>query len=250
MALQEEFEQQGNFLFRYRGQLPIVIFVIGAFVLYFTRSENLSFLNETHDKIYDFAALGISIIGLFVRAYTVGRAAPNTSGRNTSEGQVAETVNTSGIYSVVRHPLYVGNYLMWTGIALLTQNVWFVVAYTFVYWVYYERIMFAEEQFLRRKFGTQYTDWAAKTPAFIPCFKNAKKNVLPLNIKKAIRQEKTGLFLLTIVMYLMNLIAQFGETNDLDSINYFNEWAYIAGFGVFSYAFIKLLQKTTKILSD
>jgi hypothetical protein len=30
--------------------------------------------------------------------------------------------------------------------------------------------MFAEEQFLRKKFGALYTDWAAKTPAFIPSF--------------------------------------------------------------------------------
>ena len=61
---------------------------------------------------------------------------------------------------------------MWLGAALLIANAWFVVVFILVYWVYYERIMYAEEQFLRRKFGTVYTDWAAHTPAFIPSFKH------------------------------------------------------------------------------
>ena len=246
MALQEEFEEQGNFLFKYRGHLPILIFFIGAFVLYFTRKEGSLFENEFNNNIFDYLAFGISLIGLFVRAYTVGRAAPNTSGRNTTEGQVADDVNTTGVYSIVRHPLYVGNFLMWTGIALLTQNLWFVMAYVFLYWVYYERIMFAEEQFLRRKFGEKYTNWAAKTPAFVPCFKKWKKNALAFNLKKAIRQEKTGFFLLAIVMYAMNLLAQYAEGL---KINYLNEWGYLAILGVGSYILIKILQKA-KVLND
>ena len=41
---------------------------------------------------------------LYCWAYT-----KNTSGRNTHD-QVADSLNTSGIYSIVRHPLYVGNF--------------------------------------------------------------------------------------------------------------------------------------------
>jgi hypothetical protein len=37
-----------------------------------------------------------------------------------------------------------------------------------IYWLYYERIMFAEEQFLRRKFGNAYDKWSEKVSAFIP----------------------------------------------------------------------------------
>ena len=74
----------------------------------------------------------------------------NTSGRNTSEGQVADTINQTGMYSMVRHPLYVGNFIMWLGIALFTASIWFVLLFIAVYWLYYERIMYAEEQFMRR----------------------------------------------------------------------------------------------------
>jgi len=247
MALQEEFEKQGNFLFVYRGHLPIIIFAVGAVVMYFTRTDSLLFLSELQKQILDYTALIISLSGLLLRAYTVGRAAPNTSGRNTTEGQVADDVNTTGIYSIVRHPLYVGNFLMWAGIALITHNLWFVMTFVFLYWVYYERIMFAEEQFLRRKFGQKYIDWAAQTPAFIPCFKKWKKNALALNLKKAIRQEKTGFFLLTLVMYILNLVGQFTEKQEIEYLNF---WGYLAILGIVSYGFIKFLQKATTVLTD
>ena len=35
-----------------------------------------------------------------------------TSGKNTAK-QIAESLNTSGIYSVLRNPLYLANFLNW-----------------------------------------------------------------------------------------------------------------------------------------
>ena len=42
-----------------------------------------------------------------------------TSDRRTAEGQVPDEPNTTGIYSVMRNPLYVGDLFKWPGIALL-----------------------------------------------------------------------------------------------------------------------------------
>ncbi len=99
---------------------------------------------------------------------TVGFAPKNTSGRNTAAGQMADELNVTGIYSIVRHPLYVGNFFMWLGPVLFLRSVWFTIVFCLVYWLYYERIMFAEEQFLRRKFGDAYDKWSEKVKAFIP----------------------------------------------------------------------------------
>ncbi|WP_317038972.1 hypothetical protein ACF3NR_05840 [Vaginella massiliensis] len=52
------------------------------------------------------------------------------------------------MYSMVRQPLYLSNFLMWIAPAMLTGNFWFIVAFCLFYWVYYERFMYAEEQFL------------------------------------------------------------------------------------------------------
>ena len=37
-----------------------------------------------------------------------------------------------------------------------------------MFWMYYERIIFAEEAFLSKKFGETYTKWCNATPVFIP----------------------------------------------------------------------------------
>ncbi|MGJ1361130.1 methyltransferase family protein [Sphingobacterium spiritivorum] len=151
MALKEEFERQGNWLFKYRSYLPIGILMITLLVLVYESllNKKLVFCSTT----YDIICLGIGIIGLAIRVYTVGYTPKNTSGRNTHQGQVGDTLNKTGIYSIVRHPLYLGNFFMWLGAAMLTANIWFVAAFILFYWIYYERIMFTEEQFLERKFG-------------------------------------------------------------------------------------------------
>ncbi len=110
---------------------------------------------------------GISLTGLAMRAYIVGCAAPGTSGRNRG-AQVAESLNTTGAYSLVRHPLYFANAIMWLGPLLYPRSFWPALVLVLVFWLYYERIMFAEEEFLRGKYGQAFLDWAARTPAFLP----------------------------------------------------------------------------------
>ena len=150
-----------------------------------------------HWHLYEYLCLAVSLSGTLVRIYTVGHTPVGTSGRNTAN-QVADVLNTTGIYSTVRHPLYLGNFLMWLGIALLTCNVGFVAVFVLAYWLYYERIMYAEEQFLRRKFGDTYLRWAERTPAFIPCLKRFRPTDLPFSWKKVIKKEKNGVFALSV----------------------------------------------------
>src|SRR5699024_7551111 len=210
MALQEEMERQGNWLFQHRSFLPIIPLII-AFVLYLRMKTypEIFILEETrYELFYEMSAVFVSLLGFFVRVITIGFTPKNTSGRNTSEGQVADTLNTTGIYSTVRHPLYLGNFLMWLGIALWTGNFWFIIAFCLFYWVYYERIMFAEESFLRIKFGEEFLKWSEGTPAFIPKFRNYKKSFRAFNWRKVLRQEKNGLFALFLIFCLFNVIGE------------------------------------------
>ena len=166
MALVHEFEKSGNWLFRRRSWLPAILVIAGIIVLYLTNRQAI-----LYDSTEELAFLGISLLGEAVRIITVGFAPRGTSGRNTAAGQVADELNNSGIYSVVRHPLYIGNFLMWLGPVLFLRSLMAVVFFILVYWLYYERIMFAEEQFLRRKFGEIYDKWSENVKAVIPRFK-------------------------------------------------------------------------------
>ena len=196
MSLKESFEKSGNWLFRYRSYIP-VIFLLTAFpVIAITPvpvfSESLTCLSVI-----------LSLMGVGVRAYTIGTTPRGTSGRNTSK-QVAETLNTSGIYSLVRHPLYLGNYMMWAGLALFAYNIWYFIIVSLVFWIYYERIMFAEEAFLQGKFGEVFQVWASQVPAFFPRFKGFRPAAMPFSLKSVLRREYSGIFALTLVYFLMD----------------------------------------------
>jgi protein-S-isoprenylcysteine O-methyltransferase Ste14 len=216
LALQEEFEEQGKWLFKYRGTIPLVILLIGT-VMYVRREiyPDTFFLEETpYEVYYEMFCLFLSLIGLGIRVYTVGHTPKNTSGRNT-QGQVADTLNTTGIYSMVRHPLYLGNFFMWLGPTMMTGNLWFIIAFCFFYWIYYERIMFAEEQFLRGKFGNVYVDWAKNVPAFIPNLRNFTPPNLPFSFRKVLKKEKNGLVAVFLIFFAFDLLGELieGETN-------------------------------------
>lgn len=248
MALQEEMERQGNFLFKYRSYFPLLVLAIGIGLYLRTELYPETFLlkGTPYEIYYEMLALIISLAGLVVRVYTVGHTPKNTSGRNTKEGQVADTLNTTGIYSIVRHPLYVGNFLMWFGPAMLTGHFWFIVAFCLFYWVYYERIMFAEEQFLRRKFGETYLTWAEKVNAFIPDFRNFSKPNLPFSWKKVLKKEKNGLFALFLVFSVFDVTGEIIQQQS--NYNYFLiAMCILTGI---SYGVLKYLKKKTTVLNE
>ena len=60
-----------------------------------------------------------------------------------------------------------------------------------------------EEEFLRNKFGSDYTSWATCIPAFIPSFKQFVKNPLPYKYKNIIRREYTSLSAMIILILLL-----------------------------------------------
>jgi protein-S-isoprenylcysteine O-methyltransferase Ste14 len=246
MPLLQEMEQQGLVLFKYRGTLPVIIILAGLAVYVNTklsRSE-ITFMSEQN---YEFVCLAVALFGGFIRAYTVGYTPFNTSGRNI-DGQVADTVNTNGIYSIVRHPLYVGNFFCSLGIAMLTQNLWFVLFFVMVYWVYYERIMVAEEQFLTKKFGARYTDWASVTPAFIFNFKLWKKPQWPFKILKVIRGEKNIFFYIFLIIFIFTAVGEYAVKGKIEFQRPY--WAIACGCWVVIYLILKLLKNYTKVLND
>ena len=110
MNLPNSLEKQGEFLFRYRGLFPVLLFVI--VVPFIFLGNNAS---ENNLIVFNFS-LFLTFSGFLLRFYTVGTTLKGTSGRNTKK-QVASRLNCTGIYSIVRHPLYLGNFLIWNGIS-------------------------------------------------------------------------------------------------------------------------------------
>lgn len=246
MALKTEFATQGNFLFRYRSYFPIMLLPLAAWVIYLQRGDAI-FESSSLLKL-EYLAIIICTVGLIIRIITVGFTPANTSGRNTAQGQVADTVNTQGMYSLVRHPLYVGNFFMWLGIAVLTANFWFILSFIFAYWLYYERIMYAEEDFLTTKFGSRYTDWTAVTPAFIPRLGGWKGSDLTFSIKKVLKKEKNGLFAIFLLVWIFDIYVNYLKSGQFIVFTTHLFWL-MALTGV-TYFILKVIKKYTNILDE
>ena len=243
MALIHSFEKSGNTLFRYRGQIPVVLFILVIPVLYFT---DTNWMDRNTYQILTGLAIAISILGFIVRAISIGTTPKGTSGRNT-EQQVAEVLNQTGIYSMVRHPLYLGNYLMWIGIVVFTFNIYFILMVSLAYWLYYERIMFAEERFLERKFGNDYLDWSLKVPAFIPASKNYIKGKIPFSLITVLRREYSG-FLATVLSYtFIDHLRYYFKTGTFEPLRFST---YALGVAIIITLILRTLKHSTKLLNE
>ena len=247
MALQEEWTKRGQWLFRYRGTAPLLLLIPGLGI-YLYNKINPSFNFPRFDlpeQTYELICLAVSLFGLVIRIYTVGHTPKNTSGRNIKQ-QRADSLNTTGIYSLVRHPLYLGNFFMWLGAALLTENPWFILVFCLIYWIYYERIMFAEEQFLRKKFGDSYLKWAEKVPAFIPRFRGFAPPDTPLSWRKVLKKEKNGLAATFLVFFIFDTYGALIR-NPFE----YNRWLAIGTLvTVLLYLILTLLKRRTGWLNE
>jgi len=210
MALIHEFENSGNWLFRRRGWLPLVLLAAGIVMMYLGNRQALFF--DLRDEII---FLSVSMLGEIIRIITVGFAARNTSGRNTVAGQIADDLNTTGLYSIVRHPLYTGNFLMWFGPVLFLRSAWFAVVFILIYWLYYERIMFAEEQFLRKKFGEAYDKYSEKVSSFIPFTFNFIKPALPFSVRSVLSREYNSFLNIFLIFALLDFCRNYFRTEKL-----------------------------------
>lgn len=244
MSLIHEFERSGNFLFRYRGQIPVVFFLLAAPVVLFS---NYEWMGPQISFALSLVSILVSLAGILVRAYTIGTTPAGTSGRNRDK-QVAEQLNSTGIYSVVRHPLYLGNYMMWAGLLLFTGHIWFILAISLVYWIYYERIMFAEERFLEGKYGQAYTDWAMTAPPFFPRLKGFKKPSIPFSFRSVLRREYSGWLATAFGFLFIDLLRQY---NLHGAFYYWDSWSVYFFLAFLLLALIlRTIKHNTRILHE
>jgi len=201
-------------------------------------------LGNTAENIYDFFCISISILGLVVRCLTVGYVIEGSSGINT-KSQKARTLNTTGMYSIVRHPLYFGNFIIFFGIILFPQVLWFTLIAILAFWLYYERIIFAEKKFFKKEFGNIYLDWVEKTPAFIPKFKNWQQPTLPFSFKKVIKREYSGLFAIIASFAFIDIARNILTEGKLE---FDLKWVIIFMISSIVYITVLILEKKTHIL--
>jgi protein-S-isoprenylcysteine O-methyltransferase Ste14 len=242
MALREEFERSGNWFFIWRSYLPAVMIApMYLAMLHFQRPLGSHRVQEQ----WEIVCLVVSFLGLLVRVLTVGYAPAGTSGRNTTK-QIADVLNTTGMYSMVRHPLYLGNFLIWLGISMFCLEWWLVAIFCLTYTVYYERIMFAEEEFLRRKFGGEYEQWSTRTPAILPNFRLWRRPAMSFSWRSVLRREYPGVLGIVAVFFTLETLEHF-----IVDRRWVIEWpwAVFGTIGVVGFIALRTIKKWTPLLN-
>lgn len=245
MALIEEFEKTGNWLFRWRSFLPLALYILASIVIATDSDSD----HPLFSLAWSTTCLIIAMLGQIIRAITIGYTPKGTSGRNTKEGQVAEVLNQKGVYSMVRHPLYLGNFFMWLGLILYVGNLWFTITCSLLFWLYYERIMLAEEQFLLRKFGVHYEKWASETPPFVPSLSKYSPSNESFSMRNVLKREYSGFFAVFLSFSLLDAIKNYvhlGLYHWSEIISPF--WFSLLGFNLPLFLVLRFLKKNTRIL--
>ncbi len=152
--------------------------------------------------------------GACLRVWIVGKVPEGTSGRNRRE-QVAEELNTTGAYSLLRHPLYAANALMWSGVLLRPAIWWLWLVGMMMFALVYERIMLAEEAFLQRRFGARFQSWAEQTPALLLCFCRYRPAELPFRWRSVLRREYSTWWTAVASFAVMEALLQWRWTGTL-----------------------------------
>jgi len=234
MSLKNEFSITGNWLFKYRSFLPLIIIPLLFYCL-------LSPVNNLYSLLF-YSGLTVSLLGECIRIFTVAFVPAGTSGQNTKQ-QFATSLNQTGIYSMVRHPLYLGNFFMYLGPFIFAGNIYGIIIFILTFWIYYERIMFAEEAYLIAKFGSEYENWSSKTPAFMPDFFSYFPINSKFSLKKVLEREYSGVcgvfIIFTIVLIFRNYYFNF---NPIISM----AWKGIFLCNIFMYTILRILKKNRR----
>ena len=152
----------GNFFFRTRNALfPVIM----ALFLLFTRPHPALSAGHTGAVWLTLGAF-FALLGEAVRLFTIGFRYIERGGRG---GKVyASKLVTGGLFSHTRNPMYVGNLLIVLGLFMFSGSVLAFAVGVPIFLYVYLAITAAEEAYLQRSFGQEYTDYTRRVPRFFP----------------------------------------------------------------------------------
>jgi len=157
----------GNFFFKYRNWLFIILYLLLFIPSPPLFSEKL--LGPGYFYWPIIIGLAVTITGQAIRGATIGLAYIIRGGK---EGKVyAEELVTTGIFNHCRNPLYVGNILMLLGVGILSNSLLYVVIVMPLFLLIYQAIVLAEENFLRNKFGAAFEQYCSRVNRWVPSLK-------------------------------------------------------------------------------
>jgi protein-S-isoprenylcysteine O-methyltransferase Ste14 len=143
-----------DFLIHRRVPITGALFAVLLLEDVWSRTSPHNLANLSDYKVL--LGLGLVLSGLALRSWAAGTL------------HKRRVLTTSGPYSLVRHPLYLGSFMMMIGFCLLIddrENIYFVLGP--ILGIYLARTLH-EEKILAAAFPEQWAEFARKVPRFFP----------------------------------------------------------------------------------
>jgi protein-S-isoprenylcysteine O-methyltransferase Ste14 len=143
-----------NWFVRNRVRLSVVLFtgLIVAAVLLGVRPHNVINLS---DPIV-MAGLVLVIAGVLIRTWAAGTL------------RKREVLVQDGPYKFIRHPLYLGTFLLTTGFFVLCGFTLALILIVVPIFLAYVFAIHHEERFLAERFGGEWATYSSRVPALVP----------------------------------------------------------------------------------
>lgn len=194
----------GNFVFRYRDYLAPLAIVLVVLLT----SPHPAWGNARLDVWLDVIGLCVAACGQALRALVIGLAYIQRGGKN--KRIAGDRLVTDGVFAHCRHPLYVGNFLLISGLLLIWNTPGAYVGAGGLIALALFAMAYAEEAFLQRKFGTEYAAYAANVNRFVPDLRGIGHTMerFAFDWKRVVRKDYTTAFMWTTTALLLIVLER------------------------------------------
>jgi len=156
----------GEYIYGDIGQL---IFLIIFLIVWIADSFIFRYSTFLTQYISNFIRVPIALVILIISGL-LARAGLNTVfGKKREESHII----TTGVFSFVRHPIYLASILFYLGFILLSLSLLSILMWIFII-IFYYLISRYEEKLLIKAFGSAYGEYMRKVRMFLP-IKNIKR---------------------------------------------------------------------------
>lgn len=124
---------------------------------------------------FGYLGLAVCLLGEVVRKVAMLTAGSNFNHIIQMQREEGHVLVTHGIYTVCRHPSYVGWFWWSIGTQVLLCNPICMVGYTVATWQFFDERIVEEERTLLNFFGEEYVHYQDKVPTGLPFIKGYRR---------------------------------------------------------------------------
>ena len=152
-----------SFMYLYK-YIQLSTFVACMFSIWSNHRYLFKLYNSSDFLMY----AGIAVSGIAITLFAMSRFSLGKNYSPCYDSYMPKNLKTTGIYSLVRHPIYSSNILLMIGIFISTGSL-IIAVNTLVLFIYYALSALIEEKAIAKRFP-KYESYKRKTGMFLPNF--------------------------------------------------------------------------------